>query len=228
MKDTPGESHPSYGQATFSRWQGNVGRLYGSPLKHHQTGVFLTITRSERHHDLGHDWHFGREELIRVNFSPAQFADLLTSMNVGGGICCTVEHLKGEKMPPVPEDEEVEHERVANGFKAKVKDVRDALREHLSQLDALLDAAKVPQKHRGGIREAVSNAFRAVDDSGPFLVEQFGEATEKIMTSARQEMAAVVTTTVARLGLQKMSEMRAGIGEAVAEAAALPPAKDES
>jgi hypothetical protein len=49
-KDEKVESHPSYGQATFHRVTGGIGKLYGSPLAEHHSVVRLTICRSETEH----------------------------------------------------------------------------------------------------------------------------------------------------------------------------------
>ncbi|MDD1475327.1 hypothetical protein MEO41_29285, partial [Dolichospermum sp. ST_sed4] len=67
------EEHPAFGQVSFSRRHGNVGKLYGSNLDNNEMYVTLTIKRSCLYHDLSRDWFFsGAGAGVEVDLSAAQ------------------------------------------------------------------------------------------------------------------------------------------------------------
>jgi len=208
-KDVKVDTHPSYGQAVFHRVTGSVGKLYGSPLADHHSVIRLTISRSEMNHDLGRDWRFGRDQLIEVTFSAAQFADLLTNMNVSEGAPCTIDFIQGEgNIEPPPADQEVEHEKVTKAFEGQVAGTANRLRENLIQLGALLEKKALNKEDKGKIYWMVEKALQDVESNAPFMVEQFGEATEKLVTAARAEVAASTVAIVQKLGFEKLEDMR--------------------
>ena len=101
------ESHPAWGMVEFSRVEhGGPCRLFGSSLTNHGTTIILRVWEASRKHDCGQDWYHGsiRKELIAVEMSAAQFAGLLTTMNVGNGVPCTIRHVQGVQRPEVPPD----------------------------------------------------------------------------------------------------------------------------
>lgn len=190
------DEHPAYGVAVFNRVQGRTGRLFGSPLKDHNHCVSLTIERACIRHDLGKDWiHGSVQELIRVTFSPTQFADLLT-MNMGSGVPCTIERVQGERMPDVPEDEPVEHEKVVDAFKVQNQETVDRLKEQLVNIRELLKKPKLSQEDKRDIEWIVGKALQDVGLNAPFMLEQFGAAATKVVTHARAEMAAATRTVI--------------------------------
>ena len=184
------DEHPAYGVAVFNRMQGRTARLFGSPLKDHSHTVQLTIMRAAIKHDLGQDWihSAGGQELITVTLSPAQFADLLTNMNVGDGVPCTIERVQGERMPDVPEDEPVEHEKVVDAFKVQNQETVDRLKEQLVNIRELLKKPKLSQEDKRDIEWIVGKALQDVGLNAPFMLEQFGAAATKVVTHARAEM----------------------------------------
>ena len=108
--EEPKEKHPAYGMVGFYRVSGNPGRLFGSSLKNHESYIALRIGTGERIHSNGWDRYYGslRGEHVEVMLSSAQFAELLTSMNVGNGVPCTIAYLGGKKVERAPEDAEIE------------------------------------------------------------------------------------------------------------------------
>jgi hypothetical protein len=214
------ETHPSYGQAVFHRTYGNIGRLYGSPLERHHTAIRLTISRSEVRHDLAQDWRYAREQLIEVTFSAAQFADLLTTMNVGEGVPCTIEHVAGVDQGQVPEEMKVEHEKVVvDYFENGSRETVAKLRQGLVDLKALLNKKSLTKADKERIEWLVGRALQDVESNQPFAVAQFGEAAQKIVGAAKAEVAATTQALVERLGFKKMDEMRQILGAEEAPAA---------
>lgn len=206
------KEHPAYGAAVFNRQTGNAGRLFGSPLKEHSSTVSLTISRAVAKHDLGQDWIHGTgRELITVRFSAAQFADLLTNMNHGSGVPCTIEHVGVERMEGIPEDEPVEHEKVVEAFKEQNQETVDRLQEALKSVRALLKKPKLSKDDKESIEWVIGKALQDIKDNAPFMLQQFGEAATEVVTHAKAEVAAATRIVVERLGMQKLGELRSEI-----------------
>jgi hypothetical protein len=91
------KKHPSFGMVSFSRCYGTNRRLFQSHVKN-MTTVRLRIKQASVKHSLHQDHTYGEESLIEVELSPAQFAELLTSMNVGDGVPCTINYVNEKKL----------------------------------------------------------------------------------------------------------------------------------
>lgn len=83
-------THPAYGCVSLSRITCSPPQqLFGSHAKHSHF-ISLKIKRAERQSNGDFDFIFGRNELIEIYLSGTQLGDLLTSMNVGERIPCTI------------------------------------------------------------------------------------------------------------------------------------------
>ena len=199
------ERHPAFGQASFSRRQGHPGKLYGSNLEDHHTHVALEIKRSELVHDLSHDWFFPGDLLIEVNFSAAQFAELITTLNVGSGVPCTIRAVKGEGyVPAIPEEVRTESERIEESFKQKLKERVGKLREYEQSISEILSKKSIGKKDREQIKNLVYQARRFFVDSAPFAVSSLYEAKEKVVTSAKAEIEAFLTNAIVTAGIKTL------------------------
>lgn len=199
------KSHPSYGMVRFSRVTGSPGKLYGSPLPDHRTYITLEVVQSEYEHHLGQNWyHSSGKVLMEIALSAAQFAELLTNMNTEG-VPCTIETVDGRQIERTPQDELVEHEEVVNYFKESNKETVETLRQKLKELKAVLDKKTLSKEDKRQIEWIVGKALQDVESNMPFAVEQFGEAAQKMVTSAKAEVAAATQAIINNLGLQQLA-----------------------
>lgn len=209
-----GESHPAYGIASFSRvsWGGSGTRLYGSSLPRHGTTIRLRIHRSERTTDLHHDNFFERDRLIEAEFSPVQFAELLTSMNFGNGVPCTIRWVNGEHMPDIPDDEETLVERVNEDWGKELADLREAADALAKRADESLTKSPVPAQERKDLLHDIKMLAQKVRSNFPFLMESFGKAASQVVAAAKAEVDATVTHAVQATGLKELEHLRLGDG----------------
>jgi hypothetical protein len=133
------EEHPSYGQMGFSRVTSNSRTpLYGTSNECHEY-IKLTIKRSEIHRDLHRFWYFGTDDLIEVNMSPSQFAEAITSLNMGDGIPVTIsminENGKRKQIPPPPFRDE--RDIYDKEFKDDVRNVMKNTNDLVAEVKAL-------------------------------------------------------------------------------------------
>lgn len=201
------ESHPSFGMVGISHWQSNGTTLVGSEFKHHH-GVTLTVKRAVKCRELAHEWWFAREEIVRVNLSEAQLVELIGRPNMGDGVTCTLDHVMGERMPEPPIHKPM-REKFRQDFKGAAKACAYDLRAAMVDLEQVIDSGKIGKAALREIHAKLRSAASSIDDSIPFVEQQFEEAMEKTVNHAATEIEATVTQMAIRLGVERMREISA-------------------
>lgn len=204
------ETHPAYGMLSFNRVSGDPGVLYGSPLDRHADYVRMTLARSERLHNLSADWHMAEETLVEVDLTHAQFAELITTLNAGDGVTCTVRKLPGVNVPEIAVSE-TEQKRVQSDFKKRITEFAASGDAAMKKLDALLEKPNIGKGDRKEIREQFQEWLSMIESSAPFVLDQFQESVERTVTAAKAEVDGFITTAVTRAGLGALRE-RFGTG----------------
>ena len=200
--------HPSYGILHLSRMSGGTSaiRLFGSPLATHYGTIRLTISKGKWIHRLNHDRYFGMsKDFIEVEMSAAQFADAITSLNMGSGTPCTIRYVQGERIP-APPDHATEAEHIHDNFENTLGKFAAKANTYRKRIEEL--TSKLSQKARDEIRIALDVIEDQLGSNVPFVVKQFQEATTRITTSAKAEVDAFVTGVVRAAGLQSIAEGR--------------------
>jgi hypothetical protein len=199
--------HPSYGMISLSRsMNSNAGRLFGSSLKSHYATIRLAIAPGQWEHSLHEDRYFaGTSELIEIELSAAQFAEAITSLNVGGGVPCTIRHINFKRIDDPP-DIETEVERVKSKFEDDLKDMVIVLKEQRADIEKV--TANLPEKARQKLRIALDVMIQQLTSNIPFVMEQFNEASERVVTAAKHEIEAFTMHALHAVGLEAIAEGR--------------------
>lgn len=213
--DVPPETHPSFGMIGAARWTcgGRGSVLFGSHLPGHNAGVTLTIRAAGRSFDLGHERvsaaSVGGRVLAEVDLSTVQWAELLTSMNVGDGVPCTVRYVTGDaetggrRPDPPPVDSEPERVRVE--FADLLRERADAVRASRAAV-----AGKLRAKAGVALAKEVDDILAAVEQdlrsNSPWYVRQFTEATDRVANAVKAEVDGFLTGVAVRLGVKSLRE----------------------
>jgi hypothetical protein len=196
--------HESYGVALFSRRTGGAYNLFGSSIKHGQT-IALTISRASKKRDLHQDWIHGEEELIEVLMSPNQFAQMITSMNVGSGVPCTIQYVMAKRMEECPSVEM--REQFVDEFK---KDVRKVMKDADTIVAEVTEMFKnkqnITKSDRADILAKIGQIMQHVKSNMPFVHSQFNEAMDDTVTEAKAEVEAFVSNKITSLGIEALNE----------------------
>lgn len=177
-------THPAFAQISANRVSGGAV-LYGSDLQH-QHYIRLRISPSELKRSLSNDWpHAGRRSYIEVDLSEAQWATFVSSMNVGGGVQCTLRSRDGQIVPEMPEPTQ-RHDQFARELKAK----QAGALSHLEELAKALQDSGLPVKKMKPLLDLVTRAQMKISDSTPFVAEQFTEHMERVTQAAKAEVNA--------------------------------------
>jgi hypothetical protein len=208
MPEGPKETHPSYGMIGFSRTQGGgKRRLFGSAIRDHHTTIRMRVSRGEVQHDLSRDWYYGESQsMIEVELSAHQFAELLTSMNVGSGVPCTIRSINNKRIEDPP-FREVEVEQISIAFQKNLQEKTTNLVKYLREMQQKLAGP-------GPIKATEKKEFAAVlariqqefQSNIPFAVTSYEEAADKIKSSAKAEVDAFLTQVVQKAGLKTLRE----------------------
>lgn len=191
------EHHPAYAVIGASRVSSSHGEyLFGSDFRHHHY-VLIRIGRSSLRRDLSHDWiHGDSHEYIEVALSEAQWATFVSSMNVGGGVPCTLSHLDGTLMPGIAE--------VANRseqFKDELADTLGRARPALDKLEERLASAKMTPTARDDLKKLIDIVRQNIGGNVGYVAKQFGKHMERTVERAKIEVNAYVQQIIIRAGV---------------------------
>lgn len=169
--------------------------------------IRLSIGTAKWIHGLHYDRYHGsiRGEHIEIEMSAAQFADMITSLNMGNGTPCTIRRLAGDQIPPPP-DYATEAEHIRDNFEGSLDKYKAKARTYRKKIEELTQ--KLSTKAKDEIRVALDVIEDQLSSNVPFVVKQFQEATTRITSAAKAEVDAFVTGVVRAAGLEAIAEGR--------------------
>jgi hypothetical protein len=190
------ENHPSYGMVRLSRYTCNPAQnFFGSAIKHH-AGVSLSISKARKHRNLSKDWYFARENLIEICLTPSQLADLMTNMNMGDGVPCTLNHvaqtaaLKAEypdsTVPYCPET--TMRQQYEEEFKKDMGDIANSIEALVQAAASLADKPSVTKADRKAFVDIAKRIRDSLANSLPFVQGQFNESLDRVLTEAKADL----------------------------------------
>lgn len=199
------ESHPSYGMIGFYRTPGHT-RLFGSRLPSHNNYITLRIQTATRRFSHGEERVSGAggRQIVEVAMSSVQFARLLTEMNMGDGVPCTLRYVDGVKRPEVSETPPELHEATEEA-RARVAAIREKTAADIASVRELM-TGKVPKKVQEAVESILQSHLNHVTSSVPFWSQRVEEAASRASAEAKAEVDAYVTSAVHKAGLAAMSD----------------------
>ena len=185
------ETHPSFGCIQVSRCSGTV-KLFGSPIPRHDHFIALRIHTARR--DV---WDAGESVsakggIIEVALSEAQWASLLSSLNIGQGTPCTITWQRGIGLIPeaLRPPGGTALQRAINRVHRHVSSLPERLRVLTDRVRAL--TGKLPKKHQQDIDNALQGAEQIVGSDNAFFLGLVQEELEKIVAAGEAELAGKV------------------------------------
>jgi hypothetical protein len=196
------KTHPSWGMLSFSRVSGSAD-LFGSNVNH-QHFIEMRVHPGKRSHDHGHDYYFAdNKSFIEVRMSAAQFAEAITSMNMGSGVPCTIKHFNSQRVEQCPR-EKSEADRAKDHFNETFKESDEKITKDYEAISAILSKPSIGKADRETVKKLVADITRSVRGNLPFYLDQFHEVTEKITAKAKTEFESMVTHHFTRIGLEHL------------------------
>lgn len=199
------EEHESFGLLQISRQTcSHPINLFGSSVTHSNL-ISLTINRAEKHRNLHRDWYFGRESLITIIMSDVQFAEAITSMNMGSGTPVTLQRVGDQSIKSCPEVSR--KQQIDNEFKKDVKNISDLTRAAAKEAQLLLKGSGVLKKEdRQKIADLIYHIQMNVESNLPFLQQSFTKQVDKTIMEAKGECEAFVVNAIHKLGVEALQD----------------------
>ena len=198
-------SHPAMAMVSFHRISSSPGEvLFGSSIRHSSL-ISMTVKKACVDRDLSTDWHFAQDTLLEVYLSKTQFAELLTSMNVGDGVPSTLVSFNGEhfELPNLPSK--------AEQFKSEIKkdldDVLADLKKSYALVKQSIDENKPMTKKGLREMEGLLKSFEDLASSHlPFVMDQFSKHMSKVVQEAKASVDAFVEKTYIDSGIEALKK----------------------
>lgn len=206
--------HPSYGMIRLSRV--NSGRqdyFFGSDVIP-PAYIELTVSPGEVEMDMGRNW-YGRshtKEYIKLKLTPVQFSELITSMNHGDDIPCTLEYVNGAKV--IQQDNK---ETKIQFNKRKIKEMFTELYTKViraKRASELLNNSKpIPKEERQTIISSIDGIKQDLDSNLSWYLEQFNIEMDNIALDVKSNLEASIMQKITQLGIQEFKKLYQELGD---------------
>ncbi len=199
-------THPSFGQISFSRTQCSGGvKFYGSELDQDHY-IQMEVNPSEVSRDLTKEWYFAKShKTIKVRMTSNQFAELLTSLNHGSGVPCTVEVVDGKQVADIP-FQESRKEFIHRKFQDRMTDFAKSIRDKQNQAKAIVKKKTLSKQDVHDLGYHIEWLTQEVERNIPFFMECFQETMDEVVNDAKAEIENAIQLKVTTLGLAALHE----------------------
>lgn len=207
MKRGKIDKHPSYGMLKFSRMSGGTTNLFGSSIKHRDT-IRMCLYEGSVERMLSSDFYMDDGAIAEVEMSYSQFAEAITSMNVGSGVPVTIRYLKGvgniEPCPFIDKRKQFENE-----FKNNLDSVNKMSKDLISEVSELFETKKsLTKADKETILKKLDAIQRFIGSNSSFVYEQFNEQMDKTTTEAKGEIEAFMQNKLNSIAQAALVEQR--------------------
>jgi len=199
------EEHPAYGMVAINRV--TLGgykikhRFFGSDLDDHFSCIRIRIGHGARVRGTGHDYFRATDRIIEVDLTSSQFADMLTCMNVGDGVPCTIRHINGVSTPELP-IAETSSDRSRSDLEKTAKRIAADAKSLIVKMEAAFGESSVTKKVRSEILHDLKMVVQGIEANIPFALTTFQEAINTTVSQAKAEISSFAAVTV-----QKATEL---------------------
>lgn len=197
--------HESFGLLGFSRVQCSGGvPLFGSDIEH-STFIKMTLHTAEKQRDINHNWYHANKRIADVTMSQNQFAELITSMNMGDGIPVTINYTQEFGNVVTPKFETVTDQH-RNEFKQTVKKVGANAKTLEARMKEILGkSGTVKKAEREELLNMILHVAQDINSNMPYMERVFEEVMDKVVTDAKGTVEAFYQHRVTEAGIGALS-----------------------
>lgn len=194
--------HPSFGQLEISRVTCSHGQsLYGSALRH-STTIQLALHESEHVRSLNNNSYFPTKTIIEVEMSAMQFAEAISSLNMGSGVPVTIMRRDGKRVEDCPEYQE--REQYTKEFAGDIKKSLDNAQTLVVKAKELCGQKSVTKGQVNELRQVLEALERDLFSNLQFVNRQFQESVDKAVSSAKHDIEAHLQMRIRDAGLESL------------------------
>lgn len=187
------------GLITISRsYGGSDSRFVGSTVPS-DTAITIKIQQAEKSsNQFQKETFYGKQNIVEVEMTPNQWAELITTLNYSTGTPCTITQLNNEIVEQTYQTESVFEyydNKIQNDFAQASRDFSNLFSDALDVLD---NKKTITKTDRETIKSAYHQMFRFLGDQAPFVQKLFKEDLERHTIDAanafKNDMNAIIQT----------------------------------
>lgn len=200
-------SHPSYGTMAFCRRTGGSTPLFGSSIEHRDT-IAMTLYHADITRGLHSDYVYGSRIIAEVEMSYSQFAEAITSMNMGTGVPVTIRRTeKDGNIPPC--DFVSKREQFVSEFKENRKKVTEVAQQLIKEVTELFNQKKsLTKADKDVILNKLHHLNMDIGCNMDFIADQFNNQMDKTVMEAKGEIESFMQNKVNSIASAALVEHR--------------------
>ena len=197
-------THESFGQISIHRVTGGGSKFYGSELPQ-DNYISIEINHSELNRDLTKEWYFPIKQILRLRMTSNQFAELITSLNNGGGVPCTLERIENKSIEQF-EKQESRKEFVHRKFKERMKEFAIRIRDNQQKAKTIVNKKTLSKQDINDLNFNLDWLTQEITSNIPFFMECFQETMDEVVLEAKTEVENAIQHKINVLGLNALQE----------------------
>lgn len=201
------ETHESWGMIGASHCTCNSRKFFQSDVPCHNL-ISITIKQAEKHRSLSRDWVMGKKTICEVYLTPMQWAEMLTNMNCGDGVPCTIRYTESNGLTDFKEEPsklDLVLEETDNAIDMGLS-ILDEVKENLQQL---LADKKLSRKAYDELTDSLIKAINCLSGNAiDHLKICAKEEIEKMTIEAKANISAFIDYKVHSTGLKELERLK--------------------
>lgn len=195
-------THPAFATIGLSRCTCSPSiELFGSNVKH-STFIKLEIKEAKKYTDGYSEHIFGNKTICEVILSGNQLGDLLSSMNVGSGVPCTLQRRETNWDIPMIKNQENPVDESRKVFKERLAKLAEKSIEAANKADKILSSKKpITKKEMEEVKSYLYKIKQELNSNIPYMNTCFEEKVETTISHAKSEVDSFVQTVINHAGL---------------------------
>lgn len=148
----------------------------------------------------------GHKEIIQVNLSPMQYAELISSIGMAAGVPCTITRRDGKRVPQEYSSVNPQSyytNKVKEEFMKMAKDFESSFAE---AKDLLHNKKTLNKGDKETIELAYNQLHRRLTDSLPFMHTLFQEEMDTVVMEASQQFKSNISASIEQIGKEATYE----------------------
>lgn len=196
--------HESFGIIHFSRINGNGQSFFGSgiPQNHYIT---MEINEGLIHRDLSKEWYHSGKKILKLRLTSNQFAELITSLNQGSGVPCTLEYIEGRSLEKLV-DIENRKKFIHRKFNERMSEFAKSLEPNSNEVKQLLKKPKLSKEDKKQLEWIIDKVIQETASNIPFFLKCFQEDSDKVVVEAKSEIENAIMQKIVNAGMEKLFE----------------------
>jgi len=181
-------------------------RMYMSNLIN-QNWITLRVYEAKDYVDFGEKRVSAKsgKPLLELELSSSQFAELLTTMNVGNGVPCTLKSYGGTRMDHTSlEEEEKSMDVGLKYFKENSKEMTEKIIRTIEKCHLKMESIKISKKDKETVTSLLYTIETEIASNLPFYVTIFEETAKKIATETKGEIDSFLASEIVKAGIKSL------------------------